>query len=90
MATRPARAQILRSGLKFWRVGRDPEARARISGTEILLVLFRKSWSSLFALSSPCSVPIVSANALVVVAFAILLVIVAVPVVMVGAALPLS
>ena len=32
MATRPARAQILRSGLRFWRVGRDPEARARISG----------------------------------------------------------
>ena len=32
MAARPARAQILRSGLRFRRAGRDPEARARISG----------------------------------------------------------
>ena len=32
MAARPARAQILGSGLRFWRVGPDPEARARIPG----------------------------------------------------------
>ena len=32
MAARPARAQILRSGLRFCRVGSDPEARARIFG----------------------------------------------------------
>ena len=31
MAARPARAQMLRSGLRFRRAGRDPEARARIS-----------------------------------------------------------
>ena len=31
MADRPARAQILRSGLRFRRAGRDPEAGARIS-----------------------------------------------------------
>ena len=31
MAARPARAQILRSGLRFRRAGRYPEARARIS-----------------------------------------------------------
>ena len=31
MAARPARAQILRSGLRFRRAGRDPEAGARIS-----------------------------------------------------------
>ena len=32
MAARPARAQILRSGLRFRRAGPDPGARARISG----------------------------------------------------------
>ena len=32
MATRPARAQILTAGLRFWRVGQDPEARSRIPG----------------------------------------------------------
>ena len=32
MAARPARAQILRSGLTFRRAGPDPEARARIPG----------------------------------------------------------
>ena len=31
MAARPARAQILRSGLRFRRAGRGPEAWARIS-----------------------------------------------------------
>ena len=32
MAARPARDQILRSGLRFRRAGPDPEARAQISG----------------------------------------------------------